>query len=134
MLTFPARSTLETGDKTLQQTVAEPWMDPNPIVSFITTLRLPLKIDSDLLLQRVEPKSGFYPLRSLRTPRLGRCSQPLRTRFPKTRPNTLQPPSCPISERFGSTRKPGTELAPFQPYYVSLSDSRLRYTSEFGRI
>lgn len=48
-----------TQKKALQNEIADLWQDTNPIVAFISRIRPPLKIDSDLFLRRVNQEAGL---------------------------------------------------------------------------
>ncbi|MBE9177986.1 DUF2267 domain-containing protein [Oculatella sp. LEGE 06141] len=50
---------LPTDDKALQNEVAELWKDTNPIVSFLSRIRPPLKIKADTFLFRINQEAGL---------------------------------------------------------------------------
>lgn len=50
---------LPTDKKALQNEVSELWQDTNPIVRFLSRIRPPLEIDSDLFLRRIQQEGGL---------------------------------------------------------------------------
>ncbi|NJL82835.1 MAG: DUF2267 domain-containing protein [Chloroflexaceae bacterium] len=50
---------LPTENKTIKQEIAELWHDTNPIVSFLSRVRPPLKFDSDTFLFRIRQEGGL---------------------------------------------------------------------------
>lgn len=50
---------LPTDDKALQNSVAELWQDTNPIVSFLSRIRPPLKFDDETFLFRIRQEAGL---------------------------------------------------------------------------
>ena len=50
---------LPTDKKALQDEIADLWQDTNPLVSFLSRIRPPLKIDSELFLRRINQEAGL---------------------------------------------------------------------------
>lgn len=50
---------LPTEDKALQNSVSELWQDTNPIVSFLSRIRPPLKFDDETFLFRIRQEAGL---------------------------------------------------------------------------
>lgn len=50
---------LPTDDKALQNSVSELWQDTNPIVSFLSRIRPPLKFDDETFLFRIRQEAGL---------------------------------------------------------------------------
>ena len=48
-----------TEKKALQDEIATLWKDTNPIVAFLSRIRPPLQIDSDLFLRRINQEAGL---------------------------------------------------------------------------
>ncbi|MGB5967571.1 MAG: DUF2267 domain-containing protein [Spirulinaceae cyanobacterium] len=48
-----------TADKTLQKEISELWQDENPLVSWLSKIRPPLKINEDTFIFRVEQEGGM---------------------------------------------------------------------------
>jgi len=53
------REALSTHSGTAHNEIAELWRDTNPIVRFLSRLRPPLEIDSDLFFQRIRQEAGL---------------------------------------------------------------------------
>lgn len=53
------KEALATDQKSLQDEIADLWQDNNPIVAFLSRVRPPLKIDSELFLRRVNQEAGI---------------------------------------------------------------------------
>lgn len=50
---------LPTGKKALQDEIADLWQDTNPLVAFLSRIRPPLNIDSELFLRRINQEAGL---------------------------------------------------------------------------
>ncbi len=53
------KKALPTEKKALQDEIADLWKDTNPIVAFLSRIRPPLQIDSDLFLRRINQEAGL---------------------------------------------------------------------------
>ena len=53
------KEALPTEKKALQDEIADLWKDTNPIVAFLSRIRPPLQIDSDLFLRRINQEAGL---------------------------------------------------------------------------
>ena len=53
------KEALPTEKKALQDEIADLWKDTNPIVAFLSRIRPPLQIDSDLFLRRINQEASL---------------------------------------------------------------------------
>ena len=53
------KEALPTEKKALQAEIADLWKDTNPIVAFLSRIRPPLQIDSDLFLRRINQEASL---------------------------------------------------------------------------
>ena len=53
------KQALSTEQKALQDEIADLWKDTNPLVTFLSRIRPPLKIDSKLFLRRINQEAGL---------------------------------------------------------------------------
>jgi len=53
------KEAIPTTNKALQDEVADLWKDKNPLVAFLSEIRPPLKIDSDLFIRRINQEAGL---------------------------------------------------------------------------
>ncbi len=53
------REATDSDNKRLQQDIAELWNDDNPLVSWLSNIRPPLKFDADTFIFRIEKEGGL---------------------------------------------------------------------------